>query len=336
MSNSSLTYSQSHPAILDGKHLITKLVVRVEHLRLMHAGPTLLASSLSQRFHIIGARKIIRFITRQCVICRRHSVKPQAHLLGQLPAERVSPTPPFEKSGVDYARPFQIKYGHVRKPTIVKAYMCFCLSLCEGGPFRACIGFDNRSLHCSSSSLHCQARISCPICSDHGSNFIRAKGELKALQDLLSSRVTRGMISEFCSSHNIQWKYIPERSPRFGGIWESAVKSVKNHLKRVVSPVKLTFEEFTTVLTQIEACLNSRPLTPVNSPDDDGILALTPGHFLIGKPLASLRDSQLSYRSVSLLKRWHLCQHLVRHFWESWSKEYLSTLNKHKWRFSDS
>ena len=139
----------------------------------------------------------------------------------------------------------------------------------------------------------CASRGLFPL--DHGSNFVGAKGELKALQDMLSNRITQGAISEFCSSHAIQWKYIPEKSPHFGGIWESAVKSVKNHLKRVVSPVRLTFEEFTTVLTQIEACLNSRPLTPVNSPDDDGVLALTPGHFLIGKALTSLPDSQLSY-----------------------------------------
>ena len=112
------------------------------------------------------------------------------------------------------------------------------------------------------------------------------------------------------------------------------MKSVKTHLRRIVSPVKLTFEEFTTVLAQIEACLNSRPLTPVNSPDDDGIAALTPGHFLVGRPLTSLPDSQLSYRSVSLLRRWHLCQQLVRHFWERWHKEYFCTLNKYnKWRF---
>ena len=134
-------------------------------------------------------------------------------------------------------------------------------------------------------------------------HLVRQFCELKALRDLLSNRITQGAVSEFCSSHNIQWKYIPERSPHFGGIWESAVKSAKTHLKCVVSPVRLTFEEFTTVLTQIEACLNSRPLTPVNSPDDDGISALTPGHFLIGQPLTSLPDSQLSYRSISLLRR---------------------------------
>ena len=109
MSNSSLIYSRSHPVILDGTHSITK-IIQSEHLRLMHADPS---SSLNQRFHIIGARKVIRSITRQCVICRRHSVKPQNQLLGQLPAERVSPIPPVEKSGVDYAGPLQIKYGLV-------------------------------------------------------------------------------------------------------------------------------------------------------------------------------------------------------------------------------
>ena len=47
--------------------------------------------------------------------------------------------------------------------------------------------------------------------------------------------------------------FIPERAPHFGGLWETAVKSIKKH---IVGTVILTFEEMTTVLTQIEACLN--------------------------------------------------------------------------------
>ena len=62
------------------------------------------------------------------------------------------------------------------------------------------------------------------------------------------------------------------------------------HLKRIVANVKLTYEEFTTVLAQIEACLSSRPLVPLNVADNDGIQALTPGHFLIGQPLMALPD----------------------------------------------
>jgi hypothetical protein len=104
---------------------------------------------------------------------------------------------------------------------------------------------------------------------------------------------------------------------------------MKTHLKRIIANVKLTFEEFTTVLTQIEACLNSRPLVSLSC-DDDEIDVLTPGHFLIGQPLESLPDRAFSYRSVSLLHRWHLCQNLVRHFWQRWSSDYLSNLRKFK------
>ena len=334
ISNSTLSYSQLHPVILDGKHPITKLIIRSEHLRLMHAGPTLLLSSLNRKYHIIGARKTVRSITRQCITCRRHSVKPHNQQMGQLPIERVTVAAPFERSGVDYAGPFLIKYGHVRKPTIVKTYICLFVCLAVKAVHLELVS-DMTTEAFIAALRRFIARRGCPslIWSDHGSNFVGAKSELKAFYDLLSSHITQGAVSEFCSSHGIEWKYIPEKSPHFGGIWESAVKSAKKVLRRVLTPVKLTFEEFTTVLTQVESCLNSRPLTPVNLPDDDGIVALTPGHFLIGKPLLSLPDPQLSYRSVSLLKRWHLCQHLVRHFWERWYKEYLCTLNKYnKWR----
>ena len=96
ISNSSLSYSQSHPVILDGRHPITKLIIPSEHLHLMHAGPTLLLSSQNQRFHIVGAQKTVRFVTRQCVTCKHHSIKPQDQLLGHLPPERVSLATSFE------------------------------------------------------------------------------------------------------------------------------------------------------------------------------------------------------------------------------------------------
>ena len=50
-------------------------------------------------------------------------------MLGQLPIERVTPGPVFNKVGVDYAGPVLVKYGYVRKPTIVKAYVCVFVSL---------------------------------------------------------------------------------------------------------------------------------------------------------------------------------------------------------------
>ena len=132
---------------------------------------------------------------------------------------------------------------------------------------------------------------------------------------------------------NITWKFIPESTPHFGGLWESAVKSMKTHLKHFIGETKLTFEELTTILTQIEACLNSQPLAPLPR-EGDAIEPLTPGHFLIGRPPEALPDSPDSYRSRSLLRRGHLCQLMVRHFWKRWSSEYIDILRRlNKWHF---
>ena len=180
------------------------------------------------------------------------------------------------------------------------------------------------------------ARRGCPtlIWSDNGTNFVGANHELKEMYEFLSRKDVRDAIANSCVSLGVEWKFIPEHSPHFGGLWEAAVKSMKKHLRRVVGDVKLTFEELSTMLTQIEACLNSRPLVPFNAPDDDGIDVLTPGHFLIGRPLCALPDPSSSYCSMSLLKRWDLCQNLVRNFWRRWSTDYLTSINKfHKWKY---
>ena len=111
------------------------------------------------------------------------------------------------------------------------------------------------------------------------------------------------------------------------------MKSFKIHLTRVVGNCKLTFEEMATVLSQIEACLNSRPLGALPPNNDDGVEMLTPGHFLIGRPLQAIPDESKSFQKQNLLRRWHLCQSLVRHFWERWKTEYLAAIRKNsKWK----
>ena len=60
------------------------------------------------------------------------------------------------------------------------------------------------------------------------------------------------------------------------------MKSAKHHLKRVIGQQRLSYEEFATIDSQVEACLNSRPLGALTSHSTDGISPLTPGHFLVG------------------------------------------------------
>ena len=114
------------------------------------------------------------------------------------------------------------------------------------------------------------SRRGCPQ-SDNGSNFVGAHNILKDIYSFLSQDSTQAAVSSFTSTQKIQWHFSPERAPHFGGLWEAAIKSVKFHLKRVVGDQHLTFEELTTVLCQVECCLNSRPLVPLSSHSTDGI-----------------------------------------------------------------
>ncbi|CAG7823802.1 unnamed protein product [Allacma fusca] len=93
----------------------------------------------------------------------------------------------------------------------------------------------------------------------------------------------------------------------------------------------LNYEEFYTVLAQIEACVNSRPISPLSSSPDD-FLALTPGHFLIGGPLNAIMEPDLSDVHLNRLSRWQLGQRILQDFWKRWKCEHLSRLQQRpKW-----
>lgn len=112
---------------------------------------------------------------------------------------------------------------------------------------------------------------------------------------------------------------------------ESGVKSTKTHLKRVIGSQILTFEEFYTVLVQIEALLNSRPLCPMSmDPNDHSVL--TPGHFLTLEPMSALPDTDLTHLKINRLDRFQLMQRLHQDFWSRWQREYLHSLQQRgKW-----
>nr|CAI5839091.1 unnamed protein product [Callosobruchus analis] len=120
-------------------------------------------------------------------------------------------------------------------------------------------------------------------------------------------------------------------APHQGGLWESHVKSVKTHLYRVIGDQLLTYEELNTVLTQIEALLNSRPLC-VKSMDPSAPEVLTPAHFLTQMPLNRLPTSDVTEIKLNRLDRYQLIDRMVQDFWKRWRLEYLSGLQvRTKW-----
>ena len=138
------------------------------------------------------------------------------------------------------------------------------------------------------------------IYSDNGTNFVGAEKELKKI---ISEEESTERISNFAVQQGINFHLNPPCSPHMGGIWEAGGKSMKFHLCRVVGNAKLTFEEFYTLLCQVEAVLNSRPICRM-SDKLDNLQVLTPGHFLIGTSLVALPDYNLTGLSSNHLSRW--------------------------------
>ncbi|XP_031339598.1 uncharacterized protein LOC116168083 [Photinus pyralis] len=94
----------------------------------------------------------------------------------------------------------------------------------------------------------------------------------------------------------------------------------------------LTFERFYTLLVQIEAVLNSRPLTPLSN-DPSDYIPLTPSHFLIGRPLTAVPELEFMQLPENRLSHFQQVQRLQQHFWARWSLEYVSELQQRvKWR----
>lgn len=168
------------------------------------------------------------------------------------------------------------------------------------------------------------------IWSDNGTNLTGADRKLQEIYDVIKTHSKDA--EHYLGNLGVHWRFIPPSSPHQGGIWEAAVKSAKELLRPIVGNEKLTFEELSTVLCQIEACLNSRPLCPLST-SPDSLEALTPGHFLVGQPLNMLPNLDVSHLKLNQLDRWQCVQRYTAEFWRRWRDEYLATLQpRGKWR----
>ncbi|UYV71832.1 hypothetical protein LAZ67_9000604 [Cordylochernes scorpioides] len=137
-------------------------------------------------------------------------------------------------------------------------------------------------------------------------------------------------IAEIVANDETEWKFNPPGAPHFGGLWEAGIKCFKYHFRRIIGETLLIYEEFLTLIVQIEACLNSRPLGPISG-DPNDLAVLTPAHFLLTSSSCCVPEEDLL--SVQLLPRWKMVQKMVQHLWRQWSTDYIHNLQqRHKWR----
>ncbi|GFX40788.1 integrase catalytic domain-containing protein [Trichonephila clavipes] len=248
--------------------------------------------------------------------------------MGDFPRDRIVPSRPFETVGLDYAGPIITKPNLKRSRVTLKLYIA--IFIC----------FSTKALHLEVvSDLTTEAFLAClrrfiarrpkpyVIWSYNATNFKGARNILNEWNEICKSNT----IQLFCAEEGIEWNFIPPASPHLGGLWEANIKSMKRILLKVAKSAIMNFEELTTLVTQIEAVLNSRPLSPLSS-DPNDLNPLTPGHFLMNCAISSFPEPYTASDSLSYHSRWKLIQSLRDKFWNRWSTESLTHLqNRAMW-----
>jgi hypothetical protein len=238
------------------------LIIRNQHILLKHAGVGTLVSSLRGSYWIIGIRRLAKAVKKACIPCQRIDVRHCNQPVAPLPGLRIKEAPPFAVSGLDYAGPLFCRDQPGRKLYI----LLFTCAVVRALHLELCESMNLSDFLLGFSRFASRRGLPTAIYSDNAKTFIAAKYEMRKMYN----------------DQAPQWKFIVPRSPWWGGYWERLVGSVKTALKKSLGNKSLTRVELETSLCEVEACINSRPLTFVGD-SVDALTPLTPSHFLIGR-----------------------------------------------------
>ncbi|GBO05356.1 hypothetical protein AVEN_94134-1 [Araneus ventricosus] len=297
----------------------TDLLILQEHNRGFHLGVIATLSRLRERFWIPKGRQSVKSVLKSCLVCHKYSAKPARQQTRQLPKYRVVACPPFTTVGIDFTGAITVKTtgGALQKVYIV-LFTCavtravhlevdFIMSLCRFLVRRGCVKV---------------------FYSDNAKTFRSSCEILKRFKSI----IRQPELNSFITSEGISWKFIPERSPWWGGFWERLMRSIKEPLRKTLGRALLTLEELSTILTEIESVINNRPIT-YDSDELDEPRALTPSHFLLPGhrntgfvPEYFLDLFVFASDRVTLSRRKLFQTKLLKQLWVKWKEQYLLLL----------
>lgn len=304
---SDLTFDEKHPILLPRCHLAV-LLVRFQHSLMKHAGVSTMMNALRKCYWILGLRRIAKRVKKMCVSCQRQDVPACSQRMAPLPAERVTPAVPFAVTGLDHAGPLYC-CDIPRKKFWILLFTC---AVTRAVHLELVDSLSSPETVLALRRLAARRGLPQQLFSDNAKGFTASPTEL---------RKQFGPVAP-------KWTFIAPLSPWWGGWWERLIRSVKSSLKKTVGSNCLTRSELETTIQEIEACVNSRPLTfQSDELGEDG--PLTPSHFLLGHGSGFVQANPAGNpvdTGQQLGSRYEIRKSLLDKFWSVWTAEYIRGL----------
>ena len=255
INNSSLCLGAKNPILLPYNHHYVNLLIIHVHRKLKHSGIGDTLASIREQYWVLKGRQAVKRIIRKCVTCKRMDgvaypvVRPP-----DLPTTRVSDDPPFSHTGVDFAGPLYVR-SLDESTSSVKTYIClFTCASTRAVHLELVADLNVSSFLLAFRRFSSRRGVPATLLSDNAKTF---KSAAKEVRNIMRSKDVHTHLTNL----RITWNFIVERAPWWGGFWERMVQTVKKCLRKAIGQATLTLVHLQTLLTEIEAIVNSRPLT---------------------------------------------------------------------------
>ncbi|XP_074485799.1 uncharacterized protein LOC141764441 [Sebastes fasciatus] len=331
LQSADLSELEKHPLIIPANHHVATLLVRHYHNQVAHQGRQFTEGALrTAGLWVVGGKRLISSVVHKCVTCRKLRGRLEEQKMANLPADRVSVDPPFTNVGLDVFGPWSVTSRCTRGNSAESkrwAVMFTCLStravhleVVESMSTSSFVNALRRFLSIRGPVKHLR--------SDRGTNFVGACKELKI-------NVNDPEIKTYLLDQGCTWAFNAPHSSHMGGVWERMIGVVRRILDGLLlktSTTRLTHEVLTTLLAEVMAIVNNRPLVPISTdPESPEILSpamlLTQKASVVPAPPGDFELKDL-YKS-----QWRQVQSLADCFWKKWRQEYLATLQtRRKWK----
>ena len=330
LDNSDLTEGARRPVLLPNMEHFTHLIIERTHKQSLHTGVSQTLSQIRNKFWIPKGRSVVRQVIQKCSVCRRHEGGPyKMPPMAPLPPLRVTEATPFSRTGLDYLGPLFLESAEGAKKIWICLFTCLVI----------------RAVHLevvqdltSEEFLLCFRRFIAQrgspdaVISDNSMTF---KAASQSIDSVWKHMTHCEKVQNYASDKGTKWIFIVEMAPWMGGFYERLVGLVKRALRKTLGRNLLTLVQMQTLIKEIEAVLNSRPLVYVGE-DINSTVTLTPRHFLslnpnIGIPETDITECEYTpYKTTStkLLGVWKKGQKLLDKFWKTWREDYLLSLRE--------